>query len=71
MKADTQATTRAQRLDALVATVGANATYAIHTLEGTRRRITIDDPETGDRIGAVGDTLDQTIDNLAAKVEKR
>jgi hypothetical protein len=63
--------TRAARLDALCAKVAPGAKYTIFTPEagGTARRITIEDQATGDRIGAVGATIDEALDNLAAKIK--
>lgn len=60
--------TRADRLNAICAKVGERAFYTIITLPGTARRIVIDNPLTGDRIGAVGETIDDAIARLAAKV---
>lgn len=60
--------TRADRLNAITARVGQRARYVIHTLTGTARRVVVTDPETGDAIGAVGETLEAAIAALDAKV---
>lgn len=60
--------TNADRLNALVARVGPRATYVIHPLAGAARRVVVTDPETGDSLGATGDTLTAAITALDAKV---
>jgi hypothetical protein len=62
--------TRADRLNALKAAVGPHATHVIQEITGGWR-VTIDDPDTGDRLGAVGKTLDAALDALTGKVAKR
>lgn len=65
---ETQTITRADRLAAICAKFAAGARYEIFSLAGTRRRVVVTDPETGDRVGAIGDTLDEAIATLTAKV---
>lgn len=60
--------TNADRLNAIVARVGPRATYVIHTLEGTARRVVVEAPATGDRLGAEGATITAAITALDAKV---
>jgi hypothetical protein len=60
--------TNADRLNAIVARVGPRATYVITTLAGTARRIVVTDPETGDALGATGDTITAAVTALDAKV---
>lgn len=60
--------TNADRLNAIVARVGPHATYVIHSLEGTARKVVITHPDTGDAIGAVGPTITDAITALDAKV---
>lgn len=60
--------TNADRLNAIVARVGPRATYVITTLTGTARRVVVTNPETGDALGAVGDTITAAIAALDTKV---
>lgn len=60
--------TNADRLNAIVARVGSRATYVITTIAGAARRVVVTDPETGDSLGAVGDTITNAITALDAKV---
>lgn len=60
--------TNADRLNAIVARVGAKATYVIYPLEGAARKVVITNPETGDAVGAVGSSITDAITALDAKV---
>lgn len=60
--------TKAEKLAAICARVGPGATYVIHTTEGQGRKVVIDNPATGDRVGAAGATLDAALAALDAKV---
>lgn len=60
--------TRADRLAAICARFAPAAKYVIHTLEGTGRKIVVEDPVDGSRIGASGESLDAALDALDAKV---
>jgi hypothetical protein len=60
--------TRADRLNAITARVGPTAKYVIHDEGGQRRKIVITNPDTGDAVGAVGDTMDAALAALDAKV---
>lgn len=60
--------TRADRLADLCARYGPGSRYVIHTLEGTARKVVLSRPDTDDRVGATGETLDAALDALDAKV---
>lgn len=46
----------------------AGAPYQFETLADGRRRLTVSNPETGDRVGAVGDSNAAAVAALAAKL---
>jgi hypothetical protein len=62
------AKTRADQLNAICARYAPGATYAIHTLADGSRKVVLTNPETDDRVGAVGATLEAAIAALDAKV---
>lgn len=49
---------------------GGKAPYSLETTKGGRRRLVVIDEESGDRMGFVGDTLDEVLDNFAARLQR-
>jgi hypothetical protein len=80
--AEAKKESRAERLDRLVRTIvpglkdkegwgPGKAPYAFSTLEDGRQKLTVEDPESGERIGVVGNSRDELLDKLEERVKGR